>query len=74
MPLRLRITHDPALAHGIIVPCVIHHNLVVNTDDDPLDDNENANPKARHAARTGQAEMSQTRCASPSICSGERDW
>jgi len=27
MPLRLRTTHDQALAHGIIVACIILHNL-----------------------------------------------
>ena len=35
MPLRLRTTHDQALAHGIIVACIILHNLVVNTEIKP---------------------------------------
>jgi len=58
MPLRLRTTYDQALTHDFIVACVILHDLVFNTNDKPLDDNEYANGKARHAARTGQAEMS----------------
>ncbi len=58
LPLRLRTTHDQALAHGIIVACVILHNLVVNTDDEPLDDDEYTDAEARHAARAGQAQLS----------------
>ncbi len=58
LPLRFRTTHDQALAHGIIVACVILHNLVVNTDDEPLDDDEYTDAEARHAARAGQAQLS----------------
>jgi len=58
LPLRLRTTHDQALAHGIIVACVIFHNLVVNTDDEPLDDDEYTDAEARHSARAGQAQLS----------------
>jgi len=58
MPLRLRTTHDQALAQGVIVAGVVLHNLVINTDNEPLDDDKYANAKARHAARTGQSEMS----------------
>jgi hypothetical protein len=58
MPLCLRTTHDQALAHGIIIACVILHNLAVNTDNGPLENDKYANAKAQHAARTGQAEMS----------------
>ena len=58
MPLRLRTRHDQALAQGVIVAGVVLHNLVINTDNEPLDDDKYANAKAQHAARTGQAEMS----------------
>jgi len=47
--LRLRTKHDQALAHGVMVACVILHNLVVSTDDEPLDDDKNANAEACHA-------------------------
>jgi len=56
--LRLRTKHDQALAHGVMVACVILHNLVVSTDDEPLDDDKNANAEACHAARTGHARLS----------------
>ena len=74
LPLRLRTTHDQALAHGIIVACVILHNLVVNTDDEALDDDEYTDAEAVMQHGPVKHSCLQTSCASPNISSGERGW
>ena len=55
LPLPLRTVQDQALAHGIIVACVMLHNMVIKTDDEPLDDEEQLSALDAKAAREGQA-------------------
>ena len=40
LPFRLRTVKDQALAHAFIVACVMLHNMVIKTDDEPLDQEE----------------------------------